>query len=238
MGDWPQRLLGALLLLLIIVAGPVAAQTDEPVDVELILMADGSGSVDEEEFTLQRIGYARALRDPRVLGAIQGGPLGKIAISYVEWSGPGLHVPIVQWTVIKSKEDIERVAKILETHPRELYGGGTAIGDAIQHGMMSIQDNAFEGRRKVIDISGDGPDRNGMPAYMGRDMAVKAGMIVNGLPILQGYLNLLEFFRENVIGGPGAFAIPARNFQDIETASRIKLIREIAGTVGRSHASR
>ncbi len=238
MGSWPQQLIGVFSLLFILGGGPVLAQTYEPVDVELILMADGSGSVDDDEFSLQRIGYARALRDPRVLGAIQGGALGKIAISYVEWSGPGLHVPIVQWTVIQSKEDILRVVKILETHPRELYGGGTAIGDAIQHGMMSIQDNAFEGRRKIIDISGDGPDRNGMPAYMGRDMAVKAGMIVNGLPILQGYLDLLEFFRENVIGGPGAFAIPARNFQDIETASRIKLIREIAGAVGRNHASR
>jgi uncharacterized protein with von Willebrand factor type A (vWA) domain len=154
--------------------------------MELILMADVSGSVDEEEFTLQRIGYARALRDPRVLGVIQSGPLGKIAISCVEWSGPGLHIPIAQWTVIKSKEDIQRVAKILETHPRELYGGGTAIGNAIQHGMMSIQDNDFEGRRAVIDISGDGPDRNGMPAHMGRDMAVKAGMIVNGVPICRG----------------------------------------------------
>lgn len=222
----PARLFFALIVLSFVLPFPVKAQGK--VDLELILMADGSGSVDDEEFTLQRIGYARALRDPRVIDAIRSGPLGRIALSYVEWSGPELHVPIVPWTMIRTKQDIASVAGILESHPRELYGGGTAIGDAILYGVQALKGNAFDGRRRVIDISGDGPDRNGLPAYLGRDKAVAEGVTVNGLPILQGYLDLAEFFRDNVIGGPGAFSIPARRFADVETAIRIKLIREIA----------
>ena len=205
---------------------PAAAQT--PVDLELILMADGSGSVDQPEFELQRLGYARALRHPRVLNAIRSGPLGKIALAYVEWSGPELQVPIIPWRIVQTAADIAEVAKTLEEHPRELYGGGTAIGNATIYGMTSIQSNAFKGRRRVIDISGDGPDRNGLEAYIGRDKAVAAGMTVNGLPILEGFPWLQKFFVDNVIGGPGAFSIPARTFADVETAIRVKLIREIA----------
>ena len=104
------------------------------VDLELILMADGSGSIDNEEFLLQRHGYARALRDPRVIDAIRYGRLGRIALSYVEWSGPDLHVPIVPWTMIRTEADIAAFAEVLVQRPRELYGGGTAIGDAILYG--------------------------------------------------------------------------------------------------------
>ena len=119
--------------------------------------------------------------------------------------------------------------------PRELYGGGTAIGDAILYGAASLATNGFEGRRRVIDVSGDGPDRNGLPAAVGRDQAVAQGVTVNGLPILEGLLWLNEFFTNNVIGGPGAFSIPARGFRDIYIAIRKKLIREIAGnSEGRS----
>jgi len=137
---------------------------DRAVDLELILMADGSGSVNDQEFILQRYGYAKALRDPAIIRAINGGILGQIALSYVEWSGPDLKVPIVNWTVIRTKSDINSFAKKLEDHPRELYGGGTAVGDAIVYGAESILGNVYDGTRRVIDISGDGPDRNGMAA--------------------------------------------------------------------------
>lgn len=200
------------------------------VDLELILMADGSGSVDDDEFILQRLGYAKALRDPAILQAIKGGILGRIALSYVEWSGPHLKVPIVNWTVIQTKADIEALAKRLEDHPRELYGGGTAVGDAIVYGAESILGNQFEGTRRVIDISGDGPDRNGMNGADGRDYAVAKRITVNGLPILafEGD-GLAEFFRDNVIGGPGSFYIAANGFEDFFRAIRRKLILEIAG---------
>jgi hypothetical protein len=215
------------LLLTFLVQPPAMAQTK--VDLELVLMADGSGSIDDDEFLLQRHGYARALRDPRIIDAIRYGPLGRIALSYVEWSGPDLHVPIVPWTLIRTKADIAAFADVLLNWPRELYGGGTAVGDAILYGAQSIETNRFAGRRRVIDISGDGPDRNGLPAAMGRDQAVARGMTVNGLPILEGSLWLNDFFTDNVIGGPGAFSIPARGFKDVYVAIRKKLIREIAG---------
>jgi hypothetical protein len=222
---WKRICLG--LLLTILVQPSAMAQTK--VDLELILLADGSGSIDDEEFLLQRHGYARALRDPRIIDAIRYGPLGRIALSYVEWSGPTLHVPIVPWTMIRSKTDIAAFADVLLKRPRQLYGGGTAVGDAILYGAHSIETNEFDGRRTVIDISGDGPDRNGLPAAIGRDQAVAQGITVNGLPILEGSLWLNEFFTDNVIGGPGAFSIPARGFKDIYIAIRKKLVREIAG---------
>ena len=215
------------LLLTFLVHPPAMAQVK--VDLELILMADGSGSIDDEEFLLQRHGYARALRDPRTIDAIRYGPLGRIALSYVEWSGPALHVPIVPWTMIRTEADIAAFADVLMRWPRELHGGGTAIGDAILYGAASLEANGFEGRRLVIDVSGDGPDRNGLPAAVGRDQAVAQGMTVNGLPIIEGFLWLDEFFTDNVIGGPGAFSIPARGFKDIYVTIRKKLIREIAG---------
>lgn len=224
----------AALVICLLLAGPQPAHAQrarqQAVDLELILMADGSGSVDDEEFLLQRHGYAKALRDPEIIRAIKGGILGRIALSYVEWSGPELKVPIINWTVIRSKEDLDAFASVLENHPRQLYGGGTAVGDAIQYGAESILSNAFEGTRRVVDLSGDGPDRNGMAAVDGRDFAVKNRVTVNGLPILAFDGDTLEFFfRDNVIGGPGAFYVAARGFKDFFRAVRRKLILEIAG---------
>jgi hypothetical protein len=134
------------LLLAFLVHPPAIAPVK--VDLELILMADCSGSIDNEEFLLQRHGYARALRDPRVMDAIRYGRLGRIALSYVEWSGPDLHVPIVPWTMIRTEADIAAFAEVLVQRPRELYGGGTAIGDAILYGAASLATNGFEGRRR------------------------------------------------------------------------------------------
>ena len=208
---------------------PISATAQEKVDLELILMADGSGSIDEGEFLLQRRGYARALRHPRVIKAIRSGPLGRIALSYVEWSGPILQVPIVPWTMIRGEADIKAFAKKLETRPRELNGGGTAVGSAILYGAKSLRDNAFEGRRRVIDLSGDGPDKDGVAAMLGRDQAVAEGITINGLPILSARRPALDiFFMDNVIGGPGAVSIPARGFKDFYAAILTKLIREIA----------
>ncbi len=221
------RSICAFLLLIMFLALPAGAQ--QKVDLELILLADGSGSVDEEEFLLQRHGYARALRHPRVIGAIRNGALGRIALTYVEWSGSFLHVPIVPWSVIRNKADIVAFAKQLEQKPRELNGGGTAVGAAILYGAKSLRDHKFAGARRVIDISGDGADKDGVPAIFGRDQAVAEGLTVNGLPILDSerpYLGM--FYMDNVIGGPGAFSITAKGFKDFYRAVLTKLIREIA----------
>lgn len=206
------------------------AQGDYPVDLELILMADGSGSVDHEEFLLQRRGYARALREPRVVNAIRSGALGRIALTYVEWSGHSLQVPIVPWTVIHTAADVEAFAQQLEKQPRSLEGGGTAVGSAILYGVESLKNNQYKGTRRVIDLSGDGPDKDGVAAAFGRDRAVAQGITVNGLPILSPQRPTLDiFFMDNVIGGPGAFSIPAKGFKDFYSAILTKLIREIAG---------
>lgn len=218
------------LALALVLSAVLPAKAEERVDLELILMADGSGSVDGEEFLLQRRGYARALRQPRVVNAIRSGALGRIALTYVEWSGPSLQVPIVPWRVIRNAADVEAFAQQLEKQPRALQGGGTAVGSAILYGVQSLNSNAFKGTRRVIDLSGDGPDKDGVAAATGRDRAVAQGITVNGLPILSAQRPTLDvFFMDNVIGGPGAFSIPARGFKDFYNAILTKLIREVAG---------
>jgi hypothetical protein len=208
---------------------PVAAQEKNKVrvDLELILMADGSGSIEHAEFLLQRRGYARALRDRRVIDSIRFGPKGLIALAYVEWSGPDYQEPIVPWTVIRTKQDIDAFARRLEEHPREIFSGGTALGDAILYGVSSLETNGFSGDRRVIDLSADGSDKDGLDAVVGRAQAVARGITVNGLPIVGDWPGLATFFRDNVIGGPGAFYVPAYDFRDFEIAVRKKLIREI-----------
>jgi hypothetical protein len=217
------------LLLALFLHPAVAQEALEKVDVELILMADGSGSVDTYEFRLQRGGYARALRDPNVIEAIKNGFFGQIAISYVEWSGPSLQVPIVPWMVVKDEADIDVVARLLEQTPRQLYGGGTTPGNAILYGARSLLSNQFEGKRMVIDVSGDGPDMGGFPSSRARDQAVAQGITINGLPIINDFPRLDQFYKENIIGGRDAFSITANDFEDFFDAVRMKLIREIAG---------
>ncbi|MEE8140834.1 MAG: DUF1194 domain-containing protein, partial [Alphaproteobacteria bacterium] len=133
----------------------------------------------------------------------------------------------------------EAFATRLEIGPRELYTGGTAVGNAILYGAQSIESNNFAGKRRVIDISGDGPTNRGFPAALARDQAVAQGYTINGLPVLGNYPGLDVFFLDNVIGGPGAFSIPARTFKDFNAAILSKLIREIAavGTPGRAQAA-
>lgn len=231
---WAARTAWRAWLILIAVLGalaafPTHALAQDKVDLELILMVDGSGSIDDDEFILQRLGYAKAFRNPRVVAAIRNGPLHKIAVSYVEWTGPFLQVPIINWTVLHDKTSIEAFATQLEVGPRELFSGGTAVGNAILYGAQSIDANRFKGTRRVIDISGDGPTNRGMPAAIARDQVVARGFTVNGLPILSNYPELDVFFLDNVVGGPGAFSIPAKSFKDFNAAILTKLIREIAG---------
>jgi len=199
------------------------------VDLELILMVDASGSIDDNEYELQRQGYARAFRNPRVVSAIGNGPLGRIAVAYVEWTGPFLQVPITGWTELSDPLSIEQFVQKLETVPRQLFSGGTAVGHAILYGAKALSENRFEGTRRVIDISGDGPNNRGISAAFGRDQATAQGITINALPILSDFRSLDVYYLDNVIGGPGAFSIPARGFKDFNAAILTKLIREIAG---------
>ena len=202
-----------------------------PVDVELVLAVDASGSVDEEEYVLQRAGYAKAFSHPRVIDAIRNGVRRAIAVTYIEWTGPGLYEEIAGWTLINDAKSAKGFADKLFTSPRELFSGGTAVGDAIIYSATLFDDNGFEGARRVIDISGDGPTNKGRPASWARDEVVRQGITINGLPIIDEYFGLHVFFLDHVIGGPGAFAIPARDFASFQSAILSKLIREIAGVV-------
>jgi hypothetical protein len=221
--------LGAAFLAVLIPAwSSVSAAADIPVDLELVLAVDVSGSVDEEEAALQREGYVAALTDERVIAAIASGPLGRIALTYVEWAGEDYQRPVVGWTLI---DGALAIAPIVTAR-------WTSISTALDDAAARFNDNGFEGVRRVIDISGDGINNRGRSVVAARDAAVAAGITVNGLPILNDRPNpwggpppidLDSYYEHFVIGGPGAFIIVARDYGDFAAAILSKLIREIAG---------
>ncbi|MFN4283981.1 MAG: DUF1194 domain-containing protein [Alphaproteobacteria bacterium] len=207
-----------------------ARAADTPVDLELVLTADVSRSIDDQEFRLQRAGYAQAFRDKRVIDAIRGGGMQRIAVVFVEWTGIDLQKIVIDWTQIDSAASAEAFAQKLDDLPRTTYiGGGTAVGEALYHAATLFENNGFEAARRVIDISGDGPTNRGRPASVARDHVVAQGITINGLPILGLEPRLESYYETQVIGGPGAFSVPAEGFEDFANAVRSKLIREIAG---------
>ncbi len=218
-------------------ASPAAAQKQQEVDLELILGVDVSGSIDDEEAELQRQGYIAAFRHPAVVKAIASGILGRIAVSYYEWAGFGHMKIIAGWSLIHDKASADAFADKLTKEPPET-ARRTAISDAIQFAVPFFDANDFKGLRRVFDISGDGPNNWGDPVDQARDAAVKKGVIINGLPIMNDRLtfsgrapmaDLDLYYRKCVIGGPGAFIVVARDFKDFASAVRRKLILEIAG---------
>lgn len=223
-----------LLILLCAFVCPLAAAHARVVDLLLVLAVDVSRSIDEEEFTLQREGYAQALTDTTVLNAIRSGPMGAIAIAYMEWSGADLQTVIIPWTVIDGLAPAQKVAQILRTVPRP-FGERTGVGAAIAQSIALIETAPHEGLRQVIDISGDGRNSSGGPPAPFRDMAVEKGITINALPIVNNKptfgrieLDLPGFFRDEVIGGPGAFLQVAEGFTSFGAAIKAKLVREIA----------
>jgi hypothetical protein len=221
------------LLLLSLSITPAAAQRDsgQPVDLALVLAVDASGSVDQFRFELQKQGYVAAFRHPRVIGAIQSGPTQSIAVIMMQWTGPALQVTAVPWTKISDAASANAFADKIAAAPRALFGGGTSISGAIDTGMALLFDNPFKATRRVIDISGDGSNNRGRSAAQARDEAVRAGVGINGLPILALEPDLDHYFEQNVIGGPGAFVIAAKNFETFGDAILKKLIAEIAGVL-------
>jgi len=218
--------LAAWFLALSLAVVPLA-RAAEPVDLELVLSVDSSGSIDELEFELQRIGYARALVHPDVLKAIGSGPHKAIALTFVEWSGPGIEAEIVGWTRIATPADARAVAAQIEAAPRTIFGGGTGIGAAILSGMARLGANPFSAKRRVIDISGDGFNNRGPLPQSVRDGVVANGVVINGLTVGDPDGWLTQYFKENVIGGRGAFVLEAKDFKDFERAVVRKLFREI-----------
>jgi hypothetical protein len=230
----------ALLLGVLLAAAPARSDVPEPVDLELILAIDVSGSVDEEEAALQRQGYLRALVHPQVIQAVSGGERKKIGITYVEWAGYHYQRVVADWTVISDKASAERFVARIAAVPISTERW-TSISGAIEFAMRRFEASPYRGTRRVIDISGDGRNNNGRDLAEVRREALAKGIVINGLPIVNDRptrwgtppeRDLDIYYRDQVIGGPGSFYIVADGFQAFANAIRTKLVREISGTPG------
>jgi hypothetical protein len=206
--------------------GPARAQAD--VDLQLVLAVDVSGSVNEARFELQKRGYVAAFRDPRLLQAIQSGSSQRIAVTMLQWTGPVLQVQVVPWRLISGQASMLALADAIEAVPRQLFGGGTSISGAIDYAMSLFPAPQRTEVRRVIDISGDGVNNRGRPVTEARDAAIKAGVSINGLPILALDPDLDQYYLNNVIGGPNAFVVAAGSYETFADAILKKLVTEIA----------
>ena len=217
-------LFGALLL----VAPDSAAAQDRPVDLELVLAVDASASVSEEEFDLQVHGLAEAFRHRSVAQAIRAaGDLG-LTVTLIQWADYRQYAVSIDWTLLDDAVSARQFAKQIDAVKRSV-AGSTGIGGAIEVAIVRLNGNGFDGRRKVVDISGDGRNNHGSAAWLARDLAAARGITVNGLAILNEDPTLDRYYRSNVIGGTGAFVMTANDYESYRLAILIKLIREISG---------
>jgi hypothetical protein len=215
------------------------ARGAEGVDLLLVLAADVSRSVDAQKFQLQREGYASAMTDPRVLDAIRSGPRGQIAVAYLEWSGAGNQKLVIDWTVIRDAASAQQFGSQLAEAQRS-FADRTSISGGIDFALGQFSRAPFESRRRTVDVSGDGTNNSGREVTTARDDAVAQGVTINGLAILSErplswnveHTNppggLDNYYRDNVIGGPGAFVIVAHDFKAFGQAIISKLVAEIA----------
>ena len=233
-----RRAVSAFILTALLAAPPAHAL--EKVDLELVLAGDSSGSIEHSELMMQREGYAAAITNPKVLDAIRGGYHQKIALAYVEWGGPESQETVVDWTVIDGPDSAAQFAARLMEAPR----GATSynsISEAIYYSVNEIETNAFEGRRKIIDISGDGGQLNGRPLQGARLEALSRNITINALVVYQpGGLNtgpmgqpLFDHYKNDIIAGRGAFALVAEGREEFAQAILKKMILEIAEAVAR-----
>ena len=206
------------------------------VDVELVLAVDVSYSMDMDELAVQREGYAQALVSKEFLQALKSLPNGKISITYFEWAASSDQKIIIPWRVIDGPETADAVAdEILKTPIRR--ASRTSISGAIYFAMPLFEANPYRGLRRVIDISGDGPNNNGAPVLGARDTALAKGITINGLPIMvkepsystMDIDNLDWYYEDCVIGGPGSFVVPIKDKDKFREAIRTKLLLEVAG---------
>jgi hypothetical protein len=227
-----------LCALLVLATTPLGAQEQKQpqapgpnqtnVALALVLAVDASGSVSDERFELQKQGYAAAFRNRQVLKSNRSLTTQSIAVTMTQWTGPELHVQTVDWTLAKDEASVDALADSIEASKRQLFGGGTSISGAIDYSRMLLGAGPFHGIRRVIDISGDGANNRGRAVTLARDEAVRDGISINGLPILALEPDLDRYYYDYVIGGPGAFMVPARNYDTFADAILKKLITEIA----------
>jgi hypothetical protein len=224
---------------LIAIAGWTPTRAAERVDLLLVLAADISRSVDEVKFQLQRLGYATAFSDSRVIEAIRSGPNGRIAVAFIEWSGPLSQKTVIDWMVISD----DKTGRLFGDHIVEAsraFADSTSISAGIDFAMTELDRAPYEARRRVIDVSGDGDNNSGRNVTAARDEAIAKGVTINGLvilteaPLSRNPLHtdplggLANYYRNNVIGGPGAFVMVAENSNSFGDIIVKKLIAEIA----------
>ncbi len=218
---------------------PTAALAAEQVDLLLVLAADASRSVDAAKFQLQREGYAAAVSDPRVLDTIRSGRNGRIGVIFVEWSGVGAQRVVIDWTTIGDADSAKGFGDRLLEGPRS-FADRTSISGAIEFAMAQLARAPYESTRHTIDISGDGTNNAGRDVTALRDEAVGKGVTINGLVILSEHPmswnpdhtnppgGLAHYYRSNVIGGPGAFVMVAKNFGSFREAIISKMVAEVS----------
>ncbi len=206
------------------------------VDVELVIAVDVSYSMDMDELAVQREGYAQAIVSKEFLQALKTGPKSKVAVTYFEWSASSDQRIIIPWRVIDGPESADAVAnEIMKTPVRR--GSRTSISGAINFAMPLFDESPYHGLRRVMDISGDGPNNNGAPVTGARDAALEKGITINGLPIMvkepsystMDIDNLDLYYEDCVIGGPGSFVVAIKDRGNFKEAIRTKLILEVAG---------
>jgi hypothetical protein len=206
-----------------------------PVDLELVIAIDASSSMDSDEQSVQRQGYISAFTDQELVAAIAAGRYRRVAIAVVEWSGPTSQRVIVPWTLIHNAESAAAFALALEA-PWHITTHGTSISSALMFSTGLFAANAYAGDRQVIDISGDGRNNAGDPVDDMRDWVVRQGVTINGLPIVikehESDPGLTTYYRDCVIGGPGAFTVTVSEVSDFRAVIRRKLLREILARAG------
>ena len=225
-----RGLLGAALAALMLGSGPAAWAV--PVDLELALLVDVSGSVDDNEYNLQKQGYVNAFQDPTVQSLIASLPNG-VAVTYIEWSGENQQEQLVPWTLLTDAASANAFAAAIASTTRA-FSGLTAPGSAINYAAPLFSQNGFEGARWVIDVSGDGDANDGVNTQTARDAFLAltpvgegSSIAINGLP--SGGQFLQNWYQNNVVGGPGSFLVAASSFNDFENAVLRKIRREIGG---------
>lgn len=209
----------------------MAVPGDE-VDVALILAVDVSRSMDTEELEIQRSGYVAALQHPDFIDAVRTGLLGRVAISYYEWSGMVDSDTLIDWQIIETADDAKSLAAKVQAAPMGRYHG-TSISGALAFGQNFFEQSEIRAMRRVIDVSGDGPNNRGEPVVPARDAALRAGIVINGLAIMlrpsATAVSLDSYYQDCVVGGPGSFVVPVHKREDFAAAIRRKLVMEISG---------
>ena len=231
------RIVLGLVALSAVLAMP--ARAAEEVDLLLVLASDVSRSVDSRKFQLQREGYAAALSNPRVVEAIKSGPHGRIAICFVEWSGASSLKLVIDWTIVGDAASARKIGDQMLELPRS-FADRTSISAGLEFAFAQLERSPFKAARRTIDVSGDGTNNSGRDIASVRDEVTAKGVTVNGLVILSDsplpwnpeHTNppggLGEYYRKNVIGGPGAFVMVAENHNSFGQAIVKKMIAEIA----------